>query len=175
MNILVLFGDSASLGDYYSTDWKCRDTNDIIPAIEKALTALGHTVLHYDVDLELFEKLKQNKDTLDLVFNLCDDGFFANPKLEPHVPALLDIFKIPYTGNDYLSLALCLDKGIAKRLLLSHNILTPAFQIFYSEHEKLDASLKFPLIVKPLHEDASIGIHEDSVVHDEISLRKKVS
>jgi len=109
-----------------------------------------------------------------LVFNLCDDGFFSDPELEPHVPAMLDILEIPYTGGDYPTLALTLDKATVKEILIYNKLPTPKFQIFSKGDEPLE-QLSFPLIVKPLHEDASIGIKDESVVHNEDKLRKRIA
>ncbi len=58
------------------------------------------------------EKLRRDKKEIDLAFNLCDDGFFSDPELEPHLPAILDVLEIPYTGGNYLTLALTLKKEI---------------------------------------------------------------
>ena len=63
---------------------------------------------------------------------------------------MLDVLEIPYTGSDYSSLALCLNKARTKEILSYYDIQTPTFQIFTNEDEKLD--LKFPLIIKPIAE-----------------------
>ena len=81
---------------------------------------------------------------------------------------------MPYTGGDFLSLAITLDKARTKEILGYHGVPTPAFQVFADADEPLRAGLAFPLIVKPLHEDASIGVFRDSVVADEAALRRRV-
>jgi D-alanine-D-alanine ligase len=78
-------------------------------------------------------------------------------------PALLDVFGIPYTGGDFLSLAITLDKALAKEILGYHGVRTPAFQVFSAADAPLREGLGYPLIVKPLCEDASIGVCRDSV------------
>jgi len=158
----------------YSKDWVGRTVYDDILAVENSLKALGHDVAKYNADLDLFSELTKDKSNIDLVFNLCDDGFFANAQLEPHLPALLDVLGIPYTGSNYLSLALCLDKAKSKELFIANKIPTPEFQIFNNENDKLKKNLNFPLIVKPIHEDASIGINDESVVNNEEELKKRV-
>jgi D-alanine-D-alanine ligase len=110
----------------------------------------------------------------DLAFNACDDGFYGESSLEPHIPALLEVLGIPCTGSNYFTLALCLNKPLTKQLLLASGIRTPLFQVFQTGSEKLNPSLKFPLIVKPSREDASIGITDASVIRKKEHLVGKV-
>jgi len=173
MKIAILFTKREGMSESYHNDWEGRDTNDDAESVTKALKELGHSVSVYHVDLDLFEKLRKDKKGIDLAFNLCDDGFFSNPELEPHVPAILDVLEIPYTGGDYLTLALTLKKATVKKILMYHNLPTPKFQVFETGDEPL-SGLGFPLIVKPLHEDASIGIKDESVVNNEGELRARV-
>ncbi|MBW2975468.1 ATP-grasp domain-containing protein [Candidatus Woesearchaeota archaeon] len=173
MKIAVLFTKRDEIAKSYHGDWEGRDINDDAYSVIDALKELGHEASVYHVDLGLFERLRKDKDQIDMVFNLCDDGFFSDSRLEPHLPAILDVIKIPYTGGNYLTLALTLKKGTVKKILDYHGIPTPNFQVFRSGDEELK-DLDFPLIVKPAREDASIGIKDDSVVGNEEELRKKV-
>ena len=93
------------------------------------------------------------------------------------MPALCELIGIPYTGSDSATLALALDKALAKRILRQHGILTPEFQVFSSGREKLHPWLaqKFPLIVKPNAEGSSKGITGSGVVDDEAALRAAVT
>jgi len=172
MKIAVLFTKRDEMAESYHQDWEGRDKNDDAESVMKALKELGHEVKTYHVDIELFEKLKKDKKDIDLAFNLCDDGFFSDPELEPHLSAMLDVLEIPYTGGDYLTLALTLKKDTVKKILMHHNLPTPKFQIF--ENGDGELHLEFPLIVKPIHEDASIGIKDESVVSDEEKLRERI-
>lgn len=124
--------------------------------------------LHNDT----YTEIKEEKP--DVVFNLCDDGFRGDTRLEPHVVAVFDILNIPYTGNNYFTIALCQNKARAKDVLTYNNILTPKFQVFTSAERKLDPELKFPMIVKPIREDGSIGIRERSVVQNEEQLKEEI-
>jgi len=139
-------------------------------AVSAALCTLGHTVKV--VSPEPIENLVQL--SCDLAFNACDDGFNGISSLEPHLPALLDVLQIPYTGSDYFTLALCLNKPFTKQLLLANGVRTPSFQVFQTGYEKLNPSLEFPLIVKPANEDASIGITDSSVIRKKEHLMAKV-
>ena len=53
------------------------------------------------------------------------------------MPALCELLGIPYTGSDSATLALALDKALAKRILRQHGILTPEFQVMATGREKL--------------------------------------
>ncbi len=172
MKIAVIFTKRDEMAESYHEDWEGRDKNDDAESVMKALKELGHSVTVYHVDEELFEKLRKDKKDIDLVFNLCDDGFYSDPELEPHVAAMLDVLELPYTGGNYLTLALTLKKDTVKKILMYHNLPTPDFQLFETGDEEL--KLGFPLIVKPAHEDASIGIKDDSVVKNEDELRARV-
>lgn len=144
-----------------------------VQRIKDALQNLNHTPELVNLNLDSFEYLR--KSDFDLVFNLCDDGFRNDSLLEAHIPAMLDILQLPYTGANFLTLATCVNKARTKELLSFHNIPTPEFQVFYRNSDKLDRRLKFPLIVKPLHEDASIGLKKESVVKNRNQLRERVA
>ncbi len=82
---------------------------------------------------------------------------------------------IPYTGSGPLTLALCLNKARTKEILGFHGIPTPDFQVFRSSNEKLKKELKYPLIVKPVHEGSGMGITRSSVVGIRRALAERVS
>ena len=93
-----------------------------------------------------------------------------------HVPALLEMLNIPYTGSGVLSHALALDKAAAKRIWEDRGLPTAPFQVMHHAEESLCQSLRqFPLFVKPLNESASAGIGEDAIVWDEAQLRQRVA
>jgi D-alanine-D-alanine ligase len=77
---------------------------------------------------------------------------------------------IPYTGSDSATLSICLDKGLAKRILAQHDIDTPRWQVLVTGKEKLK-QFRYPVIVKPNAEGTSKGITAKSVVDDEAGVR----
>lgn len=88
-----------------------------------------------------------------------------------HVPAMLEIAGIPYTGSSPMGHALAQDKVVAKQIFMSSHLPTPDYHVFLSpEPEPL--FLKYPVIVKPRGEAASFGL---KIVNDDASLRKAVS
>lgn len=117
------------------------------------------------------KELERSKD--GIVFNLCE-GAFGKSSLEMHVAALLELYGIRFTGSGPLTLGLALNKGLTKDILSSRDIMTPEYCVMDAPPTKLKKSLKFPLIVKPLKEDASIGITSGAVVKTMKELKKRV-
>jgi D-alanine-D-alanine ligase len=173
MKIAVLYRalDPRFSGNF-AEDTFNREDESYRASIVAALREKGHDAFSFCVREDHLHELQALE--CDLAFNLVDDGLNNDSRFEPHLPAILDVFGIPYTGGDFLSLAITLDKARTKEILGYHGVATPAFQIFASADVPLRSGLEFPLIVKPLHEDASIGICRDSVVADETALRLRV-
>ncbi len=149
------------------------DPPETIDAIRTAIESLGYDVVPLEATSELPQRLADAK--VDIVFNIAEG--LSGRNREAQVPALCELINIPYTGSDSATLALALDKALAKRILRQHGILTPEFQVFSSGREKLHPWLaqKFPLIVKPNAEGSSKGITGSGVVDDEAALRAAVT
>jgi D-alanine-D-alanine ligase len=109
----------------------------------------------------------------DAVFNL-SEGPLDCPQKEPHGAALLELLRLPYTGNGPVALSLCNDKALAKSIVAGAGIATPAHRL-YDAPPRGKSGLRFPVIVKPAREDGSSGITEDSVVESEAALRRRVA
>jgi len=147
------------------------DLMEVGNAVKQALETAGHQTIFFDVNETTFEQLR-NSD-VEFAFNVCE-RFNGSSLFEPHIASMLELLNIPYTGSGPLTLATCINKVRVKEILMHHGILTPNYQVFYSRNKKLDPELKFPLIVKPVCMDNSIGITNDSVVKDEDELRSRV-
>jgi len=159
--------DETKPADYFSE----FDSEQTIDAITMALEKRGHQVLGVNVGhTDLFSYFR--KKPADIVFNIAEgkSGKFR----ESEVPAILDLFNIPYTGSNTFSLALALNKALTKKLLRSENIPTPAFQVFFKGDEELNPHLNFPLMVKPNREGSAKGIDISNVVHTKDNLYDKV-
>ena len=144
-----------------------------IEAVENAVRSLGHQSLVIAIREDIFPVIHWLKEYQpDVVFNLCE-SVYGNSCWEMNIPALLDLFRIPYTGSSPLTLGLCQDKGKVKDILQSQSILTPRYKIFEQAGGPVKGNI-FPLIVKPLHEDGSLGISRGSVVFDDESLSKQI-
>jgi len=143
--------------------------------VARALLANGHDVLMIGIGDDVAPLLiKLAAFQPKLVFNGCE-GFRKNARHEYAIAALLDMYGYRYTGSSPTALLVARNKSLTKKILAYHGIRVPAFAEFH-EGDKLvrPSELRFPLIVKPLLEDASIGIAQASVVEDDASLGQRV-
>ena len=138
-----------------------------------AVTELGYTAFILPLHKSFMAFLNRVKDlNADVIINLCE-AFAGYPQLEANVAAAFELLGLPFTGNDSRTLALCLNKFKTKAVLKSSGLPTAPALLIDTADQKID--LPFPLIVKPNTEDASLGIHPESVVRDEEALRKQVA
>ncbi|MEI8348977.1 MAG: ATP-grasp domain-containing protein [Candidatus Omnitrophota bacterium] len=133
--------------------------------VYEALKENGHEVsllgVHDDT-IVLVEEIRQNKP--DVVFNIME-GFRKKTNLERNAAWLLEMLNLPFTGAGASALLICNDKAISKKILSFHKIRVPNFHTFYRNRKvKPIKRPKLPLIVKPLCEEASVGISQASVV-----------
>ncbi len=145
-----------------------------LKAVEEALSSLNYSVQSLEMEGDLPSLLDQIISCqADLIFNLCEE-YIGRTKWEMNIAALLEILDIPFTGSSALVLGLSQDKGKTKALLSHAGIPTPAYRVWQPGREESFAGLEFPLIVKPLREDASLGIDNKAYVRDESALRHRV-
>lgn len=140
-----------------------------------ALRENGHEVnllgVHDDINI-LIEEVRQNKP--DLVFNIME-GFRKKTNLERNAAWLLEMLNIPFTGAKPAALLICNDKAISKKILSFHKIRVPTFHTFNRGRRiKSIKRPKMPAIVKPLREEASVGISQASVVDDEAACIERI-
>jgi D-alanine-D-alanine ligase len=147
------------------------DNPRTIEVIQEAIEALGHRVIRIG-DVERLLKQWDRID-VDLVFNIAEGRTGRNR--EAQVPLLLELKGIPYTGSDALTLALTLDKWMAKKVFLAEGIPTPRFFQMAQPDAALPQDIAFPLIVKPRYEGSSKGLSECSVVHSVEALRDQAA
>lgn len=145
---------------------------DVITQLE----AMGHEVYKVGVISDLMvirraiEKYKPK-----LVFNLLEE-FNGEAIFDQHVVSYLELLGIPYTGCGPRGLMLARDKALCKKILTFHKIKVPKFQVFYRHKKKPQLKLKdFPLFVKCLNEEASLGISTASRVINTEKLLERVS
>jgi D-alanine-D-alanine ligase len=150
--------------------------------VARVAAALSHTLTHAEVSAEpvavengtlAFAEVLCRRQPI-LVVNLCE-SLAADSRGEMAVPCLLELLGLPYTGSSALALGLALHKDKAKELLRARSVPTPDFALVRRVQEVEALGLPFPLIVKPVREDASLGVDFDSVVKDRSSLVRAVS
>lgn len=144
------------------------DAPSTLEAIREAIRSYGHEVIDLEASSELPTVLSSTN--VDVVFNIAEG--FKGRNRESQVPALLELLDIPYTGSDPAALGIALDKGLAKRMVRTHGILTPQYFLMHTGKEKLPKDLRWPLMVKPVAEGSSKGVISKSVCENEAELRE---
>ena len=152
----------------YSEDETAEfDRDDTIEAIENTLGQLGHATDRIGNARQLTERLVQG-DSWDLVFNIAEglDGIGR----EAQVPALLDLYQIPYTFSDPLVMSLTLHKGMTKRIVRDAGLPTSDFLIVESLDDVNKITFAPPFFVKPLAEGTGKGVTPNSIVRHQKDL-----
>ena len=109
-----------------------------------------------------------------VAFNLAEE-FQGRVSYDQHVVSFLELLRQPYTGCNPRGLMLSRDKALSKRLLSFNGIATPGFVVFTrGQRIVLPPELQFPLFVKSVSDDASLGIAQASIVHDMRKLKQRV-
>jgi D-alanine-D-alanine ligase len=137
------------------------DRESTVEAIEGALRLLGHDTDRIGNAKQLAARLVRG-DRWDLVFNFAE-GMHGIGR-EAQVPALLDLYQVPYTFSDPLVMSLTLHKGMTKRVVRDAGVPTPDFAVVESENDATAVALPLPLFVKPLAEGTGKGVTPRSVV-----------
>lgn len=145
------------------------DRPDTIEAIESALCELGHQTDRIGHGRRLVNRLAAG-NRWDLVFNIAE-GLYGLAR-EAQVPAILDLYQIPYTFSDPLVLALTLHKGLTKVVVRDAGIATPDFAVVHEAEDAERIRLPLPLFAKPLAEGTGKGITAASKIGDYESLRR---
>ncbi len=176
LKILALFDavapttiDQDLSAELKTEDWKTEAN------VLKALGELGHTAEH----LAIFDDLDLLRQKLlsfgpDLIFNLADQ-FKNNRAFDQNIVSFLEMQGLPFTGCGPTGLTLCKHKGISKKVLSYHRIHTPDFvTIARGKRIARPRRLKFPILVKPLKEEASYGISQASFVEADEQFKERV-
>jgi len=139
---------------------------------QEAVRSLGLGTTLVPLQRSLLNFLNRVKElNPDALVNLCE-GYFGRPQWESNVAGIFELLGLTFTGNGAKTLALCQDKFKAKAVLKASGLPTAPAQLMLKGDEPLE--LRFPLIVKPNAEDASLGVYPESVVRDEEALRRQV-
>jgi D-alanine-D-alanine ligase len=149
------------------------EVEEQVKAVEAALEKLGLKFQNFRLREDIAGLIRTLKEyDSDVIINLCEEAF-GDSRFEMAIPSLLELLNIPYTGSPSLSLGLCQNKGLAKTILRAEGIATPKFQVI-DRFEQWRGRISYPLFVKPLLEDASLGITRKSFVRDDEELQKQV-
>ncbi len=147
---------------------------DTAKRVEDALEREGiaATLIPLRDNVEGFIKTIKTENA-DVIFNLCESAM-GKSVFEMNVVAMLELFGFRFTGSGSLTLGTCLDKARVKEILSYYDIPTARFFVAHTSCATHHPPLSFPLIVKPVQEDASIGIDKDAVVKNMAGLKKRM-
>ena len=172
-NIAVIMGDPKKQDiikpSYVFDDDDFYTINQLRGAL-KQVEENGLHFFYFNNHDTLIQDLVKMKDKIYFAFNLCDEGYTNDARKELHVPALLEMLGVFYTGGGPQCLAYCYDKSLTRGVAEEMGIPVPQAIFIKSEDTKFDLPFSFPVIVKPNFGDSSFGITQNSVAnnHEEI-------
>ncbi len=108
----------------------------------------------------------------DMVFNIAE-GLYGEGR-ESLVPALLDLYKIPYVFSGPVTLGISLNKAFAKQIIRDSGINTPAFSVVSKISDISKVNLQYPLFAKPISEGTGKGIDSKSIINSSKNLVKRL-
>lgn len=165
--IAVLMGDP-TLSDIIKPD-AVFDSDDLetIEQLKVALSKLsGFQFTYYNNHRTLVNDLQKLNGDIDLVLNLCDEGFKNDAVKELHIPSLLEIFDLPYSGSNPQTLAYCYDKSLIRGIAAEIDVAVADAFLITADANLFELNIPFPVIAKPNFGDSSFGITQDNVVHN---------
>ncbi len=147
------------------------DSFATVEALKAAFESAGHSVRLIGNAKNLLKALPDLG--VDLVFNIAEGHHGRNR--ESQIPAILDLYRIPFAGADALTLGVTLDKVVAKKCFIADGVPTARY-FKATSHDDLKTlnTIGFPLFVKTLHEGTSKGITADSRVQTPEQLKTQV-
>jgi len=175
-NVVVLLGDPKKPDPLKPFCVFDEDDFYTINQLKSALRELEeYNFIYLDNHDTFIQDLIKLKPKIDFVFNLCDEGYNNDPRKELHVPALLEILGIPYTGSGPQCLAFCYDKSLIRGIANEMEIPVPSAFLIKPEDTVFEVPVNFPVIVKPNFGDSSFGITQKSVVYNSEELINAIS
>jgi D-alanine-D-alanine ligase len=164
-DITVLLGDPRLPDDVKRNGQFNQEDIDTVNRLKSALAELpGYTYTYLDNHTAFLNDLRNRHSTF--VLNLCDEGYNNDALKELHVPALLEMLGIPYTGAGPAALGLCYNKALVRAAAESYDIPVPLESLFDPDDQGATLPSIFPALIKPCLGDSSIGITQRSVVNN---------
>ncbi len=163
-NVAVLLGDPKRPDIVKPDTVFDEDDYNTIQQLKIALSSLkNYRFVYLDRHSSMMSDLARMKNRIDYALNLCDEGYDNDPKKELHVPAMLEVMGVPYTGSNPQCLAHCYDKSLIRGIAKEMEI--PVADAFYIKPEDnvYEMNIGFPVLAKPNFGDSSFGITRESV------------
>ncbi len=161
--VTVVMGDPR-LPDAVKRDGQFNPEDlETVSKLKEALSELPEYEFSYlDNHAGLMAELRA--DPPQLVLNLCDEGYNNDAFMELHVPAIMEMLKIPYTGAGPTCLGLCYNKSLVRAIAASLDVPVPLETFYDPADQAATLPSTFPALVKPNMGDSSIGITQNAVV-----------
>lgn len=165
-NVTVIFGDPSKPDPLKPLCVFDDDDFYTIDQLKNALLSLdGYQYTYLNNHDTLFNDLVKIGTKTDFFLNLCDEGYYNDPRKELHVPALLETLNLPYTGGGPQCLAFCYDKSLVRGIAKEMDIPVPEAFFIRPEDSTFELPFGFPVIAKPNFGDSSFGITQRSVAN----------
>jgi D-alanine-D-alanine ligase len=165
-SVTVILGDPGKIDPLKPQSVFDDDDYYTIDQLKGALKELKDYRFSYICNHDsLFQELTRQRSKSDLVFNLCDEGFNNDARKELHVPSLLEVLDIKYTGSGPQCLAFCYDKSLVRGIAKEMEIPVPEAFFIKPEDNAFELPFGFPVIAKPNFGDSSFGITQNSVAN----------
>lgn len=176
-NVVVLLGDANFPDKIKPNSTFDKDDLTAIEKLKEALNKLTEYKFTYLANHKtLITDLNKFKGKQCLVLNLCDEGYQNLSEKELHIPALLEIFDLPYSGSSPQCLANCYDKSLIRGIAKEMNIpVAQGFLINPEDNIYEINNISFPVIAKPNFADGSFGITKKNVANNIIELNDAIS
>ncbi len=143
------------------------DDMDTIMNLKIALGELkDYRFIYQSNHATMFSDLQKLRGKVDFVMNLCDEGFDNDPRKELHVPAMLEVLKMPYTGSNPQCLTYCYDKSLIRGIAKEMGIPVAEGLFIKPEDNVFEMNIDFPVIIKPNYGDSSFAITRESVANN---------
>ncbi len=177
LRVLALFDLSEPIAyeqdislDLQSESWKTEA--DVLAALRELGCLVDTVVIHDDLG---YIRRKLEQFPADLIFNLVEE--FRNKRsFDQNIVSYLELAGVPFTGCGSTGLTLCRHKGISKKILGYHRIRVPQFAVLpRGGRITRPRELPFPILIKPLKEEASTGISQASFVESDADFADRVS
>jgi len=166
-NVVVILGDPSRPDRLKPSSVFDDDDFYTIDQLKSALRELReYNFLYLSNHDTLIQDLMKFKGKVDIVFNLCDEGYHNDDRKELHIPGLLEMLGLPYTGSGPQCLAFCYDKSLVRGIAKEMEIPVPEAFFIKPEDSAFELPFAFPVIVKPNFGDASFGITQRSVAYN---------
>jgi len=178
LKIVVLYDrwepeEEESSGNGKAPIVRTLDKKEVEEEVVDALTKLGHEPSLHQLDGSLKSLHALARLDCDLIFNL-SESFAGNDTADFNIAAYMELIGKRFTGSGSHGLMLAQDKSVAKKIFAFHGIHTPIFARSFRGRLSFSDELQFPVIVKPMREDGSIGIEFNAVVSSIKELMERI-